>query len=142
MVGNLVGFGTFYSDLTRPDDIINAVVNHQIDVAIVWGPLAGYFVARDSVPLVMNVIESDSLSGIPFAFSISAATRRRDRALRDSLQTFLDTKNADIQALLHRVQLPAAAPAVGFRRRRTGPVSTPPDSPRKERRPACASLPS
>lgn len=106
VVGNLVGFGTFYSDLARPEDIINAVVNHQIDVAIVWGPLAGYFVARDSVPLVMNLIESDSLSGIPFAFSISAATRRRDRALRDSLQTFLDTKNADIQALLHKFNFP------------------------------------
>jgi len=107
VVGNLVGFATFYSDsLLRPDDIINAVVDRRVDVAIVWGPLAGYFAAKAPVPLVLNLVESDSVSGIPFAFNISAATRRRDRALRDSLQTFLDTKAADIQALLRQYNFP------------------------------------
>jgi mxaJ protein len=107
VVGNLVGFATFYSDsVLRPDDIINAVVDKQVDLAIVWGPLAGYFAARASVPLVLNLVESDSVSGIPFAFNISAATRRRDRALRDSLQTFLDARSADIQALLRRYDIP------------------------------------
>lgn len=107
VVGNLVGFATFYSDsVLRPDDIINGVVNKQVDLAIVWGPLAGYFAARAPVPLVLNLVESDSASGIPFAFNISAATRRRDRALRDSLQAFLDAKSADIQALLHRYDIP------------------------------------
>jgi mxaJ protein len=107
VVGNLVGFATFYSDsVLRPDDIINAVVDRTVDVAIVWGPMAGYFAAKATVPLVLIPVESDSVSGIPFAFNISAATRRRDRALRDSLQTFLDTRAADIQALLRQYNFP------------------------------------
>ena len=107
VVGNLVGFATFYSDsVLRPDDIINGVVDRKVDLAIVWGPLAGYFAARAPVPLVLNPIEYDSVSGIPFAFDISAATRRRDRALRDSLQTFLDANAADIQTLLRQYNFP------------------------------------
>jgi len=107
VVGNLVGFETFYSDsVLRPDDIINAVVDKNVDLAIVWGPLAGYFAARAPVPLVLNLVESDSVSGIPFAFNISAATRRRDRGLRDSLQTFLDARSADIQTLLRQYNFP------------------------------------
>jgi mxaJ protein len=107
VVGNLVGFTTFYSEKgDRPEDIINAVVNKTVDVAIVWGPLAGYFAKRSPVPLVLNTIEADSASGIPFAFSMSMATRRRDRALRDSLQTLLKTKHDEIQVILKEYGVP------------------------------------
>ena len=44
VVGNLVGFPTFYSDIARPEDIIIAVTDKKIDVALVWGPIAGYFI--------------------------------------------------------------------------------------------------
>jgi mxaJ protein len=107
VVGNLVGFTTFYSEKgDRPEDIINAVANKTVDVAIVWGPLAGYFAKRSPVPLVLNTIEADSASGIPFAFSMSMATRRRDRALRDSLQTLLKTKHDEIQGILKEYGVP------------------------------------
>ena len=43
VVGNLTGFSTFYTDTERPEDIVNAVAKKDIDVAIVWGPIAGYF---------------------------------------------------------------------------------------------------
>jgi mxaJ protein len=102
-----VGFTTFYSEKgDRPEDIINAVANKTVDVAIVWGPLAGYFAKRSPVPLVLNTIEADSASGIPFAFSMSMATRRRDRALRDSLQTLLKTKHDEIQVILKEYGVP------------------------------------
>src|SRR5215210_7791199 len=44
VVGNLIGYTTFYGDSARPEDIVTAVAKKDIDVAIVWGPLAGYFV--------------------------------------------------------------------------------------------------
>ncbi len=106
VVGNLVGFTTFYSDLTRPDDIIKAVSNKQIDAAIVWGPVAGYFAKQSPVPLVLNPILSDSASNIPFAFSIAMGVRRRDRELRDSLQKVLDLRAPEIQAILHDYAVP------------------------------------
>jgi mxaJ protein len=107
VVGTLVGFATFYSDSgDRPEDIINAVVNRKIDLAVVWGPLAGYFVKRSPVPLEMNLVQSDSMSGIPFAFSMSIGVRRRDRELRDSLQLVLDDKRPQIDAILRDYGIP------------------------------------
>ena len=43
VVGNLTGYPTFYTDSIRPEDIVTAVAKKDIDVAIVWGPIAGYF---------------------------------------------------------------------------------------------------
>ena len=67
----------------------------DIDVGIVWGPIAGYFAKRSPVPLTLQPLaERDSLTDFPFRFSIGMGVRRRDRALRDSLQTVLDRKEA------------------------------------------------
>jgi ABC-type amino acid transport substrate-binding protein len=106
VVGNLVGFSTFYSELDRPDDIIKAVVDKKVDAAIVWGPLAGYFASKSPVPLEIKPIEYDSLSGIPFAFNMSIGVRRKDKELRDSLQTLLDRKGPEIQAILRQYGVP------------------------------------
>jgi mxaJ protein len=106
VVGNLIGFSTFYSELDRPDDIIKAVVDKKVDAAIVWGPLAGYFAGKAPVPLEVRPIEKDTLTGIPFAFNMSMGVRRRDKELRDSLQTLLDKKGPEIQAILRRFGVP------------------------------------
>jgi mxaJ protein len=107
VVGNLVGFPTFYTDSVRPEDIVNAVVNKDIDVAIVWGPLAGYFAKKSSTPLVLRPLaERDSLSDYPFRFNIAMGVRRRENELRDSLQAVLDRKRPEIQAILKQYGVP------------------------------------
>jgi quinoprotein dehydrogenase-associated probable ABC transporter substrate-binding protein len=106
VVGNLVGFQTFYSDISRPEDIINAVVDKKVDLAIVWGPLAGYFARKASVPLVLTPLPDDSVSGIPFTFSIGMGVRRRDVALRDSLQKFIDAEQPKLQSILEEFGVP------------------------------------
>jgi mxaJ protein len=107
VVGNLVGFTTFYSDSARPEDIVNAVAKKDIDVAIVWGPLAGYFVRSSSAPLAVQPLpERDSLSDFPFQYNIGMAVRRRDRALRDSLQATLDRRRPEIQGILKQFGVP------------------------------------
>ncbi len=107
VVGNLVGFTTFFSEeRDRPEDIINAVANKTVDAAIVWGPIAGYFAKKSPVPLVVNPVLDDSASGLPFAFNIAMATRRRDRELRDSLQKVIDAKGPEIQTILQQYGVP------------------------------------
>jgi mxaJ protein len=107
VVGNLVGYSTFYTETERPEDIINDVAKKNTDVAIVWGPLAGYFAKSSSVPLLITPLaERDSLSDYPFRFNIGMGVRRRDRALRDSLQTVLDRKGPEIQAILKQYGVP------------------------------------
>ena len=106
-VVGLTGYPTFYTDSIRPEDIVTAVTRKEIDVAIAWGPLAGYFANRSAVPLtVQPLAERDSLTDFPFRFSIGMAVRRRDRGLRDSLQTVLDRKKPEIQAILKEFNIP------------------------------------
>jgi mxaJ protein len=107
VVGNLVGFSTFYTPENRPEDIIKAVANKQVDVAIVWGPLGGYFAKRSDVPLVVTPLaERDSLSNFPFRFNIAMGVRRRDRELRDSLDAVIQRKGSEIQAILKAYDIP------------------------------------
>jgi mxaJ protein len=107
VVGNLRGYSTFYTDTERPEDIVNDVAKKNIDVAIVWGPLAGYFAKQSPVPLSLHPLaERDSLSDLPFRFDIGMAVRRKDRALRDSLQKVLDRKGPEIQAILKEYGVP------------------------------------
>ncbi|MBA3497889.1 MAG: quinoprotein dehydrogenase-associated putative ABC transporter substrate-binding protein [Gemmatimonadales bacterium] len=107
VIGNLTGYSTFFSDQVRPEDIIKAVSNKDVDVAIVWGPVAGYFARKSAVPLQLTPLaERDSLSDFPFRFDIGLAVRRRDRALRDSLQILLERKRPEIDAILQDYDIP------------------------------------
>jgi mxaJ protein len=107
VVGNLTGYPTFYTDTIRPEDIVTGVAKKDIDVGIVWGPVAGYFAKRSPVPLTLQPLaERDSATDLPFLFNIGIAVRRRDRALRDSLQTVLDRRKPEIEAILKEYAIP------------------------------------
>ena len=107
VIGNLTGYSTFYTEDDRPEDIVNAVVDKEVDIAIVWGPVAGYFAKQASVPLNIRPLpERDSLSDMPFHFDIAMGVRRRDRELRDSLNHLLERKRPEIQAILKEYGVP------------------------------------
>ena len=107
VVGNLTGYSTFYTDNDRPDDIVNAVASKAVDIAIVWGPLAGYFAPKAKVPLaVVPLPERDSLSDFPFRFNIAMGVRRRDKALRDSLNAVIERKKPEIMGILKNYGVP------------------------------------
>lgn len=108
VVGNLKGYSVAYDETTRPEDIINAVAKKEVDLAIVWGPMAGYFVKKSPVPLVLTPIaaEQDSATGYPMQYNIGMAVRRRDREFRDSLQQLLDLKAPEIQSILKQYDVP------------------------------------
>jgi mxaJ protein len=109
VVGNLVGYSVAYDDTTRPEAIINAVAKKEVDVAIIWGPQAGYFVKKSTVPLVLTPLatEVDSATGYPMSYNIGMAVRRKDHEFRDSLQTLLDRKHSEILGILKDYGVPA-----------------------------------
>jgi mxaJ protein len=107
VVGNLHGYHGWYNDDDRPEDIVNAVANDSVDVAIVWGPLAGYFAKQSKVPLKITPLgERDSLADVPFRYNIAMAVRRSDKELRDSLEKTLKEKAPEIQAILKEYGIP------------------------------------
>jgi mxaJ protein len=109
VIGNLVGYSVAYDSTTRPEDIINGVAKKDVDLAIVWGPQAGYFVKKSAVPLVLTPMatETDSATGYPMSYNIGMAVRRSDRAFRDSLQTLLERKRPEILNILKEYGVPA-----------------------------------
>jgi mxaJ protein len=107
VVGNLTGYSTFFDENNRPEDIVNAVAKKDVDVAIAWGPLAGYFAKQTTVPLVLTPLPAkDSLSEFPFQYNIGIAVRRKDKEFRDSLEAVLARRQPDVQAILKEYAVP------------------------------------
>jgi mxaJ protein len=100
----LVGFESFG---TGGGDIIRAVADGRVGVAVVWGPVAGYFAARQASPLSLTPVSPvvDS-SGVPFAYSIALAVHRNDTALLDALNASLARLEPQIQKILAAYHVP------------------------------------
>lgn len=109
MVKNLVGYSIFghLSESNPAADLIRAVVDKQVDVAVAWGPLAGYFARQSSVPLVVTPIEPDPRNpALPMAFNIAMGVRRNDQSLRDKLDAELQRRRPEIRRLLASYGIP------------------------------------
>jgi mxaJ protein len=86
-------------------DLMDAVAKGDVDVAIVWGPRAGYFATREPVKLQVVPL-TDTHTVLPFQFSISMAVRHGNEALRDKLNAILRGKHDQISALLTQYGVP------------------------------------
>jgi len=114
VVDNVVGFNTFYSAENPPSAIIDAVATGTIDVALVWGPIAGYFAKQQRVPL--ELVPIPSVKGdLPFAFDIAMGVKRGNAALRARLTEILDRRQAEIERILRDYGVPLLQPASGAR---------------------------
>ena len=105
VVGNLVGFSTFYSADNPPSSIIDAVASGKVDIAIVWGPAAGYYVKQQRVPLVMVPIPSGK-GDLPFEFGMSMGVKPGNDALRIKLEKEIDARRAEITKILNDYNVP------------------------------------
>ena len=105
VVGNLVGFNTFYSADNPPSAIIDAVASGKVDVAIVWGPAAGMFVKAQKVPLVMVPVPSGP-GDLPFEFDMSMGIRKGSDALFATVESVLAKKHAEILKILQDYNVP------------------------------------
>jgi len=108
IVENVVGFPPGdYAKSSAGQGILDAVLEGSIDVAAVWGPIAGYFQRRSSVPLRVVRIK-DTRDFFPFAFqySIGMGVRPGDEELRKRLSSFIATHQQEIDALLEDYGVP------------------------------------
>jgi mxaJ protein len=105
VVNNVVGFSTFYSAENPPSTIIDAVASGRVNVAIVWGPIAGYFAARQQVPLELVPVPS-AKGDLPFAFNISMGVKKGDEALKARVDKVRREHSAEINAILKEYGVP------------------------------------
>jgi quinoprotein dehydrogenase-associated probable ABC transporter substrate-binding protein len=116
IVTNVRGYSVF-GDHRGPHPTagaLDAVADGDVDVAIVWGPLAGYFADRLAAPLAWApVTPAAEPPALRFTFAMAAGVRRGDVALRDRLQAALDRRADDVRAILDAYavpRVPASAP--------------------------------
>jgi len=111
IVRNVVGYSVLgdYSKPNPPARILEAVARGEIDAAVVWGPLAGYFARREQVPLEVAPVSPQSDSPTrPFVFDMSMAVRRGDQERRQMLEEFIVRRRGEIDRLLAEFGVPRA----------------------------------
>ena len=108
VVANVHGY-SIYGDYSKPDparDLIDAVARGEIDVAIAWGPLAGYFATLEPVALEVQLVLASDPPDAGMTFAIAAGVRPGDAALKSEVQAVLDRRRADVASLLREYHVP------------------------------------
>ncbi|MGX2041915.1 substrate-binding domain-containing protein [Methylocaldum sp. MU1018] len=122
IVDNVVGY-TVYGDYSKenpPARIIDAVATGEIDVAIAWGPLAGYFARRQTVPLAVVPVSPPADRSLPFVFDIAMGVRRGDKRLRAELERVIWRRRKEIDAILDDYGVPRIGTRLSGRNGRSG----------------------
>jgi mxaJ protein len=105
-VNNVQGF-TIFGDGPASQRMIDAITARTLDTALVWGPQAGYFAARAAPRPELRVARAPvDLANVPFEFDIAMGVRRGDIALRDELDSILERRRTDIDAILSAYSVP------------------------------------
>lgn len=114
LIDNVRGYMVYgdYAQAAPQAPIIDAVASGAVDVAFVWGPVAGYFAGRERVPLrVTPLPPEDRLAGLPMAFGVAMGVRRSDPDLKREIEQALGRHRADIDRLLAQYRVPTVATA-------------------------------
>jgi mxaJ protein len=109
IVENIKAYSVYgdYSQPNPPARVVEAVAKREVDVAIVWGPTAGFFVKQKHLPLTLvPVAPQIDLPYLPFVYDISMGVRRGDDAFKDRLETILENRRAEIDEILDRYGVP------------------------------------
>ncbi len=102
--GDLVGFGSFGS---QTGEVVRAVSDGRVGVAVVWGPIAGYFAALGHPSLTVTPLRAAAdTAGIPMLYSIALGVHGKDIALRDALSASIEKNRAEILRLLAEYHVP------------------------------------
>ena len=109
IVQNVKGYSVYadYGQPNPPARIIDAVANGDIDVAIAWGPLAGYFARHEPVAIDITPVSPQiDLPFLPFVFDISMGVRRGQDSLRDQLNAIIVRRKSEIDRILDSYGVP------------------------------------
>ncbi len=109
IINNVRGY-MLYGDYQKPNPpaaIIDAVASGAVDVAVVWGPLAGYFASKSSVPLTLTPV-TPAVDGAqwPMQFDISMGMRRHEPDFKAKIDEILARDHNSIATILAQYSVP------------------------------------
>lgn len=89
-----------------PGQIIDTYLQkREIDVAVVWGPIAGYF-AKKNPAAKLQVVALKSEPGIQFDFAIAMGVRYGEKPWKDRVEGLIDESRSEILAILREFGVP------------------------------------
>jgi mxaJ protein len=109
IIANVRGY-MLYGDYSKPNppaEIVRAVERGDVDVALVWGPLAGYFAAQSPVPLRLEPV-TPWMADMqwPMQFDISVGVQKDDTKLLKQIDQVLARRTGDIRKLMKAYHVP------------------------------------
>ena len=103
LLTNMVGYEAIGKDA---GNIVRAVAKGDVDVAVVWGPLAGYYARHYGNALRIMPAPAFDGPSLPLSFSISMGVRKRDPELREQVQEVLQRERAAVERILREYGVP------------------------------------
>jgi len=86
-------------------DAVEDVARGLLDLAVIWGPIAGDAARKQPVPLTLVPLPAEE-DGIPLAFSISLGIRPRETAWKHELNALLERLAPQILTILQSYAVP------------------------------------
>jgi mxaJ protein len=106
---NVVGYQLMFDSNFHAEDypgkLVEDLIAGEIDVGLVWGPIAGYFAAKKGAPLEVVLLE-DRPDGPRYAFDISMGVKKGNKELKDKLEQALVHKHDEIEHILQEFGVP------------------------------------
>jgi quinoprotein dehydrogenase-associated probable ABC transporter substrate-binding protein len=96
-----------------PGEIIEKdLASGKLDAAIVWGPIAGYFAQRVKSPQLV-VLPLKSERGVQLDYEMAMGVRYGEREWKQQVEGLLETRKAEIQAILKEYGVPVVDASYG-----------------------------
>ena len=112
VIGNVRGYMLYgnYREPNPPAEIVRAVERGEVDVALVWGPLAGYFAAQSPVPLRLEPVTPwFADQQWPMQFDVSVGVQKDNQKLLGEIDRVLVHRAGDIRKLLAAYHVPVVS---------------------------------
>ncbi len=113
LLDNVSTYSLFFDprgDRDRPRKLLDDLAAGTVDIALAWGPLAGYAARTSNAPLTLVALEDEP--GVPLSFDISMGVAKGNERLKGRLETAIDRRRTEILAILEEYGVPLA-PAAG-----------------------------
>lgn len=96
-----------YAQPNPPARIVDALARGDIDVAIVWGPLGGYFAKHEPVRIAVTPVSPQiDQPFLPFVFDIAMGVRRSDSVFARRLDSVIVRRRPQIDSILAAYGVP------------------------------------
>ncbi len=110
LLDHLTAYSLFFDprgDRDRPVKLLDDLIAGTVDVAIPWGPLAGYYAKKLNAPIELVPLPDEV--GVPLSFSIAMGVKKGNRELKSQLEAAIDHRRAEIRTVLEEYGVPLVA---------------------------------